>query len=114
MNVVMLCGSLSSDPVIRQLPSGETLISLQVTTVTPDGRRSVPVSAADTEQLNALVAGDEIAVLGSVERRFFRAGGATRSATEVKARSVVSLGDRRAVRRLTRQALLAIDPNGAG
>lgn len=108
MNVVLLCGSLSSDPIIRELPSGETLMSLQVTTTTIDGRRSVPVATANSESLAALVAGDEVAVLGSVERRFFRAGGVTRSATEVKAASVVRLGDRRAVRRLTRQAAEAI------
>ncbi|HEX2851537.1 MAG TPA: hypothetical protein VHN98_13335, partial [Acidimicrobiales bacterium] len=41
-----------------------------------------PASAA------TLDAGDEVVVVGHVSRRFFRAGGATQSRTEVVARSV--------------------------
>lgn len=114
MNLVVLCGTLSSDPIVRQLPSGESLTALQVTTVTSEGRRSVPVSTAANDELAALAAGDEVAVLGTVERRFFRAAGSTRSSTEVRASAVVRLGDRRRVRRLLAQAgqLLAVDPAG--
>ena len=104
MNLVVLFGVLSSDPTIRQLPSGESLISLQVTTSTSEGRRSVPVSMTHSAALATLIAGDEVAVIGTVERRFFRSGGLTRSATEVKASSLVSAGDRRRVKKLLTQA----------
>jgi single-stranded DNA-binding protein len=42
-----------------------------------------------------VAAGDRVAVVGRVRRRFFRAGGATRSATEVLATSVTRAGRNR-------------------
>lgn len=70
LNTVMLFGSLSSDAVLRELPSGEKIVNLEVTTSTLDGRISVPVTSKDT-LLEDLCVGDEVFVTGVVKRRFF-------------------------------------------
>ncbi|HET9444238.1 MAG TPA: hypothetical protein VFO65_12990 [Acidimicrobiales bacterium] len=93
LNVVALRGRLSRPPVERVLPTtGDRVLALEVS-VRRDGApkaESVPVvwfqppKAAD-----GLAAGDEVVVVGHVARRFFRAGGATQSRTEVVASTVV-------------------------
>lgn len=99
MNIVVIQGILSSEPVERTLPSGETLTSLEVTT-RADGEpaRSVPV--VTTRSVGALSSGDEVVVVGWVRRRFFRAAGSTQSRTEVEARSVLRAGHSVRVARL--------------
>jgi single-strand DNA-binding protein len=49
--------------------------------------------------------GTELLVTGRVRRRFFRAGGATQSRTEVVAEAVVVATDQRRVRRAIDRAL---------
>jgi single-strand DNA-binding protein len=118
-NLVVLRGVLSRDPEPRQLPSGDALVAYEVT-VRPgagsDGparAESVPVAWFDPPAAaTALAAGDEVVVVGRIRRRFFRAGGATASRTEVVAANVVSVrAPARARRALT--ALLA-DLDGGG
>lgn len=106
MNHAVLRGTLSSDPEIRTLASGTTLATLQLTTRSEVGPAlSVPISVNEPSELvTNLVAGDEVVVVGSVRRRFFRAGGATASRVEVDAAEVVRGGDKRAVRRVARSA----------
>src|SRR4051812_19078752 len=89
MNIVVLRGTLSSDPVDRQLASGSTIWTLQVTTRTADGAFSAPVAWVDPPLPPRFGAGDEVVVIGQVRRRFFRAGGVTQSRTEVVASAVV-------------------------
>ena len=91
MNVVVLRGRLSRPPEVRDLPSGDSLVAYEVT-VERNGEKaeSVPVvcfavSAAPTD----LEPDTEVVVVGRVRRRFFRAGGATQSRTEVVADGVV-------------------------
>jgi single-strand DNA-binding protein len=88
---------LSRDPEHRQLPSGDRLAALEVT-VRPDAAEgaarpkaeSVPVAWFDPPRAVArLAAGDDVVVVGRVRRRFYRAGGATVSRTEVVADRVV-------------------------
>lgn len=95
-NLVLLRGTLSSAPRVRELPSGSTLAQLEVTTPHPEGARSVPVAWFDPPSsfTDRLAEGIELAVVGHVRRRFFRAGGATQSRTEVIAERV-ALGSRR-------------------
>lgn len=90
MNVVILRGTLSRPPSTRPLPSGDQLVTLEVTTRPPEGRaESVPVIwPGGPERLLRLEAGAEVVVTGRVRRRFFRAGGATASRTEVLADAV--------------------------
>jgi len=104
MNITVLWGTLSSEPVARELPSGDSLISYEVTTPAADGGRAdtVPVVWFDPpSRPPALEAGDEVVVTGRVRRRFFRsAGGATVSRTEVVADAVTPARSRARVRRL--------------
>ena len=109
MNIVLLEGALSSAPDVRTLASGSTLVQLQVTTRDDATTRSVPVSSIDPKPwVEALDAGDSVVVLGAVERRFFRAGGATASRTEVVAHSIRRASDRRGVQRLRALAIGAL------
>lgn len=101
MNLVLLEGALSSAPDVRTLASGSVLAQLQVTTRDNGTTRTVPVAALDPpEWVCRLDAGARLAVLGSVERRFFRAAGSTASRTEVVATKLRRGTDRRACRRL--------------
>ncbi len=99
LNAVLLFGALSSDAVLRELPSGEKVVNLEVTTTTLDGRISVPVTSKDAS-LGKLMVGDEIFVVGVVKRRFFRAGVALQSRTEVHASKVISGGKKAQIRKL--------------
>lgn len=98
MNITVLAGTLSSDPVWRTLPSGSTVVALEVTTDSSfESRSTVPVSIVDprrVRELERLEAGDAVVVIGETRRRFFRAGGATGSRTEVRASLVVPAGQR--------------------
>jgi single-strand DNA-binding protein len=101
-NLVVLRGRLSSEPKVRALPSGVTLVNLEVTTDVDGVSVSVPVvlEASDSK----LASGDTVVVAGQVRRRYFRAGGITQSRTEVVASSVVKAGNRRTVARSLEKA----------
>ena len=88
LDLAVVVGTLSSDPVVQDLPSGSRLVRYEVTVRDRSPADSVPVSLFDPTRLPKLVQGDRVVVVGRVRRRFFRAGGATRSATEVVATSV--------------------------
>ena len=90
-NVVVLAGRLARPAEVRELPSGDRLVAYEITVARQGARaESVPVvwfeappSAADHD------VDDQVVVVGRVRRRFFRAGGATQSRTEVVADTVV-------------------------
>ena len=88
LDLAVLGGALSSDPVEHDLPSGSRLLRYEVTVRDRSPADTVPVSWIDPRRAPALRAGDRVVVVGRVRRRFFRAGGTTRSATEVLATSV--------------------------
>ena len=94
-NVAVVVGTLSSDPRVTHLPSGDTIVNYEISTETPDGRLSVPVQIAGGARLPALKAADTVVAIGPVRRRFFRAGGATMSRTEVVARVIGKPGSAR-------------------
>jgi single-strand DNA-binding protein len=106
-NVVLLRGRVSSEPRMRELPSGSVIVNLEVTTIVSDVSVSVPVvvEAATVE----CAAGDEVVVAGTVRRRFFRAGGATQSRTEVLADKVVRATRTRAAQKLIESVVLLLD-----
>ena len=110
MNIVILRGTLSSDPTTRELASGSQLVQYEVTTRSgTEAAVSVPVAWFDPPgQALDLVAGDEVVVAGQVRRRFFRSGGATASRTEVVARSVLPARQRRRVERLLAESLAVV------
>ena len=116
MNLSVVTGHLSRPPEHRTLPSGEELVSYDLSVAGPDDRvesvpvawPSAPASAAD------LAVGDAVLVVGRIRRRFFRAGGATQSRTEVVATSVVPMRRRSVVKRLLADTAAAIgDPEPA-
>jgi single-strand DNA-binding protein len=90
-NLSILVGVLSRDAELRELPSGDEVLALELT-VRTDGApaESVPVAWLGAPRSAAgWVAGEELLVVGRVRRRFFRAGGTTQSRTEVVASAVV-------------------------
>jgi single-strand DNA-binding protein len=107
VNVVILRGKLSRAPVERVLPSGDILAAYEVTIPHPTGRaESVPVSWPHPGRASlALAAGEAVVVVGRVRRRFYRAGGATQSRTEVVATEVVPARQRRRAGRAVERAL---------
>jgi single-strand DNA-binding protein len=112
MNLAILRGTLSSDPVERVLPSGSRLLTYEVT-VPASGdaaAESVPVAWLDPPaRVPALAAGDEVVVVGRVRRRFFRAGGATASRTEVVAEAVVPTRSAARVTTVTARAIARLE-----
>jgi len=106
LNLVVLRGVLSSEPVVRHLASGSVLVSLEVTTTTDEGNWSVPVAWFDPRSVPEWPAGREVVVTGVVRRRFFRSGGLTQSRTEVVASEVSLASSARRVERLISTALL--------
>ena len=104
MNVVVLQGSLSSDPVVRVLPSGSVLMSLEVSTEVEGARVGVPVAWFDPATEPSWSRGDEVVVRGVVRRRFFATPGGPQSRTEVVANEIVAATSRRAVGALLRRS----------
>ena len=111
MNQAIIRGTLSSEPELRVLASGATLATIQLTTRPAEGAAiSVPVSISEPPSwIEASQPGDEVVVIGSVRRRFFRAGGATASRVEVEASHVAKATDKRALRKAVRAAQQTVD-----
>ena len=112
-NLVVLRGSLSSSAVVKTLESGSVLVNLEVTTRDSDeAARTVPVSVFDpvrVDDLASLERGDEVVVVGSVNRRFFRTATGTASRTEVVAHKVVPAGQKSRVRSLVASAVKLLE-----
>ncbi len=83
MNVLAVTGRLSSEPTVRELPSGLVLINFELTTKVDDVSVSVPLVWFDPPKKVSVSAGDEISAVGTIRRRFYRAGGSTQSRTEM-------------------------------
>lgn len=100
-NLAVLCGAVTSQPVARELPAGGTVVQFDVTTLEVVGertiKRSVPVAWNDPVSYASVEVGTEVVVIGSVNRRFFRVGGATQSRTEVVAVAVIPARRRKQV-----------------
>jgi single-strand DNA-binding protein len=98
LNLAVVRGQLSSDPVQRELPSGAELWSYEISVRHPDQpTATVPVVLIGGRAPARLAAGDEVVAIGRVRRRFFRAGGVTASRTEVVADQVLAARRRVAV-----------------
>lgn len=113
-NLVVLRGTLSSEPRARVLPSGDELLSYEITTDVADGRASAPVVWFSPRRPPVVHEGDDVVAVGVIRRRFFRAGGAASSRTEVVADIVARPGSRGAARALERvRSALSGDGDGA-
>ncbi|MFN3254213.1 MAG: hypothetical protein ACE37B_00825 [Ilumatobacter sp.] len=103
-NVVVLLGIIAADPIERTLAAGGFVRQFDLRTELDTGTTSVPVVWHDPSASDVTVstAGTEVVVVGTVRRRFFRAGGVTQSRTEVVVDRLVP-----ARRRATTRSLLA-------
>jgi single-strand DNA-binding protein len=107
MNVVALRGELSRPAEQRVLPTGSSLVAFEVTTRRDGAERAdtVPVVWHDAPaSASNLDGGDEVVVVGHVARRFFRAGGATQSRTEVVASAVIPIRSAKRIDAALREA----------
>ena len=107
--MVVLQGVLSRHPEERVLPSGDRLVAYEVSVRSREGAaESVPVVWPDAPvDGGGMLAGAEVVVTGRVRRRFFRAGGATQSRTEVVADVVVPARPPARARKAVSRALAA-------
>jgi single-strand DNA-binding protein len=102
-NEVLLVGRVSGAPEERELPSGDALVSWRVVVDRPPARRNagtggrtptidaldcVAWTAAVRRTARGLADGDVVAVEGALRRRFWRAGTAAASRTEVEVESL--------------------------
>ena len=87
LNLAVLRGHLSRAPEEVALASGDLLVRYEVTVPRADERAdTVPVVAVSPPaHARGLDAGTEVVVVGRTRRRFWSAGGATRSQVEVLA-----------------------------
>ncbi len=111
INVALVRGRLSSPPEVRVLESGRTLAVLQVT-ARPEGAPavSVPVAAWDPPAwVECLEAEDEVLVVGTVRRRFYRTASGSASKVEIEADALARGGDRRRVSAVLRRARKVLD-----
>jgi single-stranded DNA-binding protein len=110
MNLAVIRGSLSRDPELRELPSGDRIVHYEVTVRDRTPAESVNVVWVEPNAgWESVVSGDEVVVAGRVRRRFFQIAGRTTSRTEVVAERVVPARQARRVRALLDRALAAID-----
>lgn len=109
MNVVLLRGTLHGEPNDVTLATGELVRTWELAAETASSAvgpsaatvQKVPIRWVDpTKAVRSFDDGDEVVVTGSVRRRFFRAGGATASKTEVLGHKVAKASRRRAVEQL--------------
>lgn len=93
VNEVTLCGRVSADPEVRELPSGDELVTFRVVVPRGEdaaGRRRVDVldcaawSARLRRSTRSWRAGDVVEVSGAVRRRFFRGARGPASRVEIE------------------------------
>lgn len=112
-NDVALRGRVSGEPQVRELPSGDALVSWRLVVDRPPGARRPPAGVRPTtvdtldcvawtaglrRTARALVDGDVIEVSGALRRRFWRAGAGAVSRCEVEVSALTRLSRRRPAR----------------
>ena len=110
-NLAVIVGRLSRPVEQRILPSGETATTLDVSVRSPVAAdhspgeplirtESIPVTWFNSNGKElSLQPGDELLIVGSVRRRFFRQAGLTQSRTDVVAANIIPATRRAAMKR---------------
>lgn len=96
-NEVLLRGRLSVEPAERDLPSGDTIMTLRVVVDRPAQRAKQPVPRQRVDAIDCVVwngrvqrsvrawkPGDQVQVEGAIRRRFFRGASGVASRVEVE------------------------------
>ncbi len=94
VNRVELTGRVSGEPVPRELPSGDLLITLRLVVTRQDGGPVDTIdcacwSAGSRRAAKRLGDGDRVSVEGALRRRFFRTPSGPASRYEVEVRRLV-------------------------
>ena len=97
LNHAVLVGEVTSELVTRDLADETTVSTFDLTTSTPQGRMSVPVSVEGVPSV--VEVGAQVCVIGLVRRRFFRSGPSVASRTEVVAHVICPVRRRAQVRK---------------
>jgi single-strand DNA-binding protein len=99
VNEVRLLGRVSAEPEVREMPSGDELVTWRLVVDRGPTRRAVPAgtrvptvdtldcvawSAAVRRTARGLAAGDVVEVSGALRKRFWRTGAGASSRTEVE------------------------------
>lgn len=111
-NLVVLSGTVTNEPTRRPLKAGSDVVSFDLSTAIDDRHVSVPIAWHDptASALSSFAVGDDVVVVGTVRRRFFRTGGQTQSRTEVVVDSLVPARRAKSVRSLRAAAARLITP----
>lgn len=103
VNEVRLVGRVSAEPEVREMPSGDLLVTWRLIVDRRPPRRTAPAgtraptvdtldcaawSAAVRRTARGLAAGDVVEVSGALRKRFWRAGAGASSRTEVEVGAV--------------------------
>jgi single-strand DNA-binding protein len=113
LNLVVLRGTTSSPTTLRTLPSGRRLALVALRVPGPEARAtSVPVAVWEPPAwVGDLAAGEDLVVVGTVRRRFFRDGrGQTASRVEVEAATIGRGSERRRRVAAARRAARTLEP----
>jgi single-strand DNA-binding protein len=115
MNLVAIEGRLARPAEQRVLPSGTTVLAMEVTVRREPGpAETVPVTWIDAPAwASSLDVEERVVVVGRVRRRFFTAGGSTQSRTEVVAEVVVRTSATRRARQALAQASAGLESAAA-
>jgi len=111
-NVAVLSGTVTSDPTRRTLPSGLDVVNFDLSTTVGEQKVSVPLAWHDpsSSAMSSFELGEEVVVVGSVRRRFFRSAGQTQSRTEVVVDSLVPARRAKSARSLRAAAADRVRP----
>lgn len=109
-NLVVLAGTVTNDPTRRMLRSGVEVMNFDINTPLGDERASVPLAWYHPSTASSFVAGDDVVVIGTVRRRFFRIGGQTQSRTEVVVDRIVPARRTKSVRSAVAAAAARLTP----
>jgi single-strand DNA-binding protein len=111
-NLVVLTGHVTNEPTRRPLRSSVEVVNFDLATSVDGATVSVPIAWHDPRDtaVSSFDLGEEIVVVGSVRRRFFRVGGQTQSRTEVVVDTLVPTRRAKSARSALAAAAAAIRP----
>ncbi|MEZ5244670.1 MAG: hypothetical protein R2707_06210 [Acidimicrobiales bacterium] len=97
-NICVVQGELTSDVRVSDLPAGGVVHNFEMRAGADGEAHTVPVAWHDPIRPPKLRRGDGVVVVGAVRRRWFRAGGASHSRTELLADCVAKAGSIRSAK----------------